>query len=86
MTKLLLIGCGNLGQNIINGFYKKKNQILICDENKFVLEEISKKYNNFFEVSKNFFLLFSKLIIKYLIFKPVITLTNYPKIRDSITG
>ena len=53
MTKSLLIGCGNLGQNIIGGFYKKKNKILVCDENKIVLEEISKSYNNFFEVSEN---------------------------------
>ena len=53
MTKSLLIGCGNLGQNIISGFYKKKNQILICDENKILIKEISKNYNNFFEVSEN---------------------------------
>ena len=53
MTKSLLIGCGNLGQNIVSGFYKKKNRILICDENKKHLKEISKSYNNFFEVIEN---------------------------------
>jgi len=53
MTKSLLIGCGNLGQNIISGFHKKKNQIIICDENKNLLKKISKNYNNFFEVREN---------------------------------
>ena len=53
MTKSLLVGCGNLGQNIINGFYKKKKRILICDENKNLLKKISKNYQNFFEVSEN---------------------------------
>ena len=53
MTKSLLIGCGNLGQNIISGFYKKKKQVLICDENKNLLKEIKKKYKDFFEVSEN---------------------------------
>ena len=53
MTKLLLIGCGNLGQNIISGFYKKNKKILICDENKNLLKKISKNYQNFFEVSEN---------------------------------
>jgi len=53
MTKSLLIGCGNLGQNIISGFYKKKKRILICDEDKNVLKEIKKDYKNFFEVEEN---------------------------------
>ena len=53
MTKSLLIGCGNLGQNIISGFYKKKKRILICDENKNLLKKISKNYQNFFEASEN---------------------------------
>jgi pyrroline-5-carboxylate reductase len=53
MTKLLLVGCGNLGQNIISGFYKKNKRILICDENKNLLKKISKNYQNFFEVSEN---------------------------------
>ena len=53
MTKSLLIGCGNLGQNIISGFYKKKNQILICDENKILIKEISKNYNNISEMIKS---------------------------------
>ena len=39
MTKSLLVGCGNLGQNIISGFYKKKKKILICDENKNLLKK-----------------------------------------------
>ena len=43
MTKSLIIGCGNLGQNIISGFYKKKKKILICDKNKILLKEIKKK-------------------------------------------
>ena len=53
MTKSLIIGCGNLGQNIISGFYKKKKKILICDKNKILLNEIKKKYKNFFEVTDN---------------------------------
>ena len=53
MTKSLIIGCGNLGQNIINGFYKKKKKILICDKNKILLNEIKKNYKNFFEVTEN---------------------------------
>ena len=53
MTKSLLIGCGNLGQNIISGFYKKKSQVLICDENKNLLKKIKKDYENFFEVKEN---------------------------------
>tara|TARA_A100001011_G_scaffold399001_1_gene505621 strand:- start:3198 stop:4007 length:810 start_codon:yes stop_codon:yes gene_type:complete len=53
MTRSLLIGCGNLGQNILSGFYKKKNQILICDENKNLLKKIKKNYQNFFEVKEN---------------------------------
>ena len=53
MTKSLLIGCGNLGQNIISGFYKKKKRILICDENKNLLKKISKNYQNFFKASEN---------------------------------
>ena len=53
MTKSLLVGCGNLGQNIISGFYKKKKRILICDENKNLLKKINKSYQNFFEVSEN---------------------------------
>ena len=52
MTESLLVGCGNLGQNIISGFYKKK-RILICDENKNLLKKISKNYQNFFEISNN---------------------------------
>ena len=52
MTKTLLIGCGNLGQNIVSGFYKKKKRILICDENKTILKKIKKKYKNFFEVKE----------------------------------
>ena len=53
MTKSLIIGCGNLGQNIISGFYKKKKKILICDKNKILLKKIKKNYKNFFEVSEN---------------------------------
>ena len=53
MTESLLIGCGNLGQNIISGFFKKKKPILICDENKNRLKEIRKIYKNFFEVREN---------------------------------
>ncbi len=53
MTKSLLIGCGNLGQSIISGFYKKKKRILICDEKKTLLKEIKKNYKNFFEVNEN---------------------------------
>ena len=53
MTKSLIIGCGNLGQNIISGFYKKKKKILICDKNKILLKEIKKNYKNFFEVKEN---------------------------------
>ena len=53
MTESLLVGCGNLGQNIISGFYKKKKRILICDENKNLLKKISKNYQNFFEASEN---------------------------------
>ena len=53
MTKSLIIGCGNLGQNIISGFYKKKKKILICDKNKILLNEIKKKYKNFFEITDN---------------------------------
>ena len=53
MTKSLLIGCGNLGQNIISGLYKKKSRVLICDKNKNLLKEISKNYKNFFEVNEN---------------------------------
>ena len=43
MTKSLIIGCGNLGQNIISGFYKKKKKILICDKNKILLKRDKKK-------------------------------------------
>ena len=43
MTKSLIIGCGNLGQNIISGFFIKKKKILICDKNKNLLKEIKKK-------------------------------------------
>ena len=53
MTKSLIIGCGNLGQNIISGFYKKKKKILICDKNKILLNKIKKNYKNFFEVKEN---------------------------------
>ena len=53
MTKSLIIGCGNLGQNIISGFYKKKKKILICDKNEILLKKIKKNYNNFFEVKEN---------------------------------
>ena len=53
MTKSLIIGCGNLGQNIISGFYKKKKRILICDKNKTLLKEIKKNYKSFFEVKAN---------------------------------
>ena len=53
MTKSLLIGCGNLGQNIVSGFFEKKKRILICDEKKTLLKKIKKKYKNFFEVKEN---------------------------------
>ncbi len=53
MSKSLLIGCGNLGKNILNGFYKKKKRILICDKNKNLLREIRKNYKNFFAVTEN---------------------------------
>tara|TARA_Y100000589_G_scaffold307321_1_gene322890 strand:- start:13 stop:822 length:810 start_codon:yes stop_codon:yes gene_type:complete len=53
MTKSLLIGCGNLGKNILRGFYKKKKQILICEKNKNFLKEIRKNYKNFFEVKES---------------------------------
>ena len=43
MTKSLLIGWGNLGQNIVSGFFEKKKRILICDENKTILKKIKKK-------------------------------------------
>ena len=48
MTKSLLIGCGNLGQIIISGFYKKKKSILICDKNKNLLKKVNKNYKSFF--------------------------------------
>ena len=52
MTKSLLIGCGNLGQIIISGFYKKKKSILICDKNKNLLKKVNKNYKSFFEVTE----------------------------------
>ena len=71
MTKSLLIGCGNLGQNIISGFYKKKKQVLICDENKNLLKEIKKNYKNFFEVSENLEnISFKKIEYIFLCIKP----------------
>ena len=51
MTKSLLIGCGNLGQNIISGFYKKK-KVLICDENKNLLKKIKKTTKIFLRFQK----------------------------------
>ena len=47
MTKSLIIGYGNLGQNIISGFYKKKKKILICEKNKILLNEIKKNIKIF---------------------------------------
>ena len=71
MTKSLLIGCGNLGQNIISGFYKKKKQVLICDKNKNLLKQIKKNYKNFFEVLENLEnISFKKIEYIFLCIKP----------------
>ena len=71
MTKSLLIGCGNLGQNIIRGFYKKKKPILICDKNKNLLREIKRNYKDFFEVKEKLEnISFEKIQHIYLCIKP----------------
>ena len=71
MTKSLLIGCGNLGQNIIRGFYKKKKPILICDKNKNLLRDIKRNYKDFFEVKEKLEnISFEKIQHIYLCIKP----------------
>ena len=40
----LLIGCGNLGKIILDGFQKKDKKVFVLDNNSKVKREISKKY------------------------------------------
>ncbi len=42
--KSLLIGCGNLGKIILDGFYKTKKNIIVFDNNSKVREKIKNKY------------------------------------------
>ena len=42
----LLIGCGNLGKIVLEGFSKKKNKILVLEKNIRVCKNIKKKFSN----------------------------------------
>ena len=42
----LLIGCGNLGKIILEGFSKKKKKILVLEKSVKVCENIKKKFSN----------------------------------------
>ena len=44
MKQSLLIGCGNLGKNILNGFLKKKKKLHVLDSDKNALKKI-KNFN-----------------------------------------
>ena len=42
----LLVGCGNLGKIILEGFIKKKQKILVLEKNIKVCKDIEKKFSN----------------------------------------
>ena len=42
----LLIGCGNLGKIILEGFIKKKKKISVLEKNIKVCKNIKKKFSN----------------------------------------
>ena len=43
MTNSLIVGCGNLGKNIINGLIKEKKKFTIYDKNQKALDVFQKK-------------------------------------------
>ena len=42
----LLIGCGNLGRIILNGFNSSKKKIVVLEKNRGVINELGKNYKN----------------------------------------
>ena len=43
MSESLIIGCGNLGKIIIEGFERRKLKLIVYDKKKTTLEELKKK-------------------------------------------
>ncbi len=53
MTNSLIVGCGNLGKNIVNGLIKEKKKFTIYDKNQKTLDILKKKKPEFCSFYKN---------------------------------
>ena len=50
MNPPILIGCGNLGQNILRGFLDNKKKIVVLDNDQKILNKLRKQKSNFVKI------------------------------------